>query len=132
MKAGPDERNGKKNNRRRRGRRNNRGRARRPLQPEMELICSICGKPIKYLYTAIEHGQDRGAVHFDCKLKELSDLEELGPNEKISYLGKGTFGIIKYQNGSGGKKFTIRKRITVEEQNVQSEWRKELGKPVRR
>jgi hypothetical protein len=98
----------------------------------MELNCTICGKPIKYLYTAIEHGTDRSAVHFDCKLKELEEHEEIGPNEKISYLGKGTFGIIKYQSGSGGKKFTIRKRISVEEQNVQSEWRKELGKPVRR
>jgi hypothetical protein len=120
----------KSSGKRRRGRRGNR--SRKPQRPRLDLVCSICGKPIKYVYTAIEYGEKREPIHFDCILKKLGEEEELGPNEKICYLGQGTFGIIRYHNGSGGKRFSIRKKIAVEEQNGIAEWRKELGKAVRR
>jgi hypothetical protein len=119
----------KRGSRRRRGRRGNRNR--KPQTPAVELLCGECGKPIKYVYTAIELGTNQTPVHFDCVIKILEEREELGQNEKICYIGQGSFGIIKYQNGSGGKKFTIRKRIAIEEQNKTAEWRKELGKAVR-
>jgi hypothetical protein len=125
-----EKKSGKRPGKRRRGRRGNK--SKKPLLPQVELVCSVCGKPIKYIYTAIESGQKREPIHFDCVLKDLEEREELGPNEKICYIGQGSFGIIKYQTGSGGKKFSIRKRIAVEEPNGTADWRKELGKAVRR
>lgn len=120
---------GKRGGKRRRGRRGNK--ARKPQEPQVELVCSICGKPIKYIYTAIEFGEKREPIHFDCVLKQIEEREEIGPNEKICYIGQGSFGIIKYHNGAGGRKFSIRKRIAVEEPNGISGWRKDLGRAVR-
>jgi hypothetical protein len=76
-------------------------------------LCPICKEPVRDQKTAIAASANRGAAHFDCVLQELSAQETLGPGEKITYLGKGTFGVVSYKATPGP--FAIRKRIPYEE-----------------
>jgi hypothetical protein len=93
-------------------------------------ICSVCGKAIRNLTTAIAAEKDNSPVHFECILKKLTEQETLGNNEKICYLGGGSFGIVRQKPGSGSKHFFIRKRIQVEAQDSVLEWRKDISKSL--
>lgn len=77
-------------------------------------MCPICSKPIRDESTAITSREGNEASHFDCVLAELRKNEELQPNEKICYLGKGSFGIVSIRSSSGPIRFLIRKRIQYE------------------
>lgn len=90
-------------------------------------VCSICGKNIRNLTTAIASKDDNTPVHFDCILKKLTEQESLENNEKICYLGGGSFGIVRQKPGSDSKHFFIRKRIQFEEQESVLEWRKDIS-----
>ncbi|MEW5816472.1 MAG: hypothetical protein AB1798_13885, partial [Spirochaetota bacterium] len=90
-------------------------------------ICPVCGKPVKDLYNAIADKVKGEPVHFDCIVKTITDNENLAPNETVSYLGKGSFGIIKNKGGSGPNQFTIRKRIQYEDTSQVFEWRKKIS-----
>jgi hypothetical protein len=76
-------------------------------------LCPMCGEPVRDQKTAIAASQGRGPAHFDCVLQELTGHEALAPGEKITYLGKGTFGVVSYKVTPGP--FVIRKRIPYEE-----------------
>jgi hypothetical protein len=65
-------------------------------------------------------------VHFDCVITKLAESEELGPGEKICYLGQGSFGIIKFKSGSNSRDFLIKKRIPYESGDKQAQWRKKM------
>lgn len=93
-------------------------------------VCTVCGKAIRNLTTAIAGDKENSPVHFDCILKKLTDQEPLGDNEKICYLGGGSFGIVRQKPGSGSKHFFIRKRIQVEAQDTVLEWRKDISKSL--
>ena len=67
-------------------------------------------------------------AHFDCILKELKDAHELAPQEKLCYLGGGSFGILQFKN-QGGNKFTIKKKIPYEDKTSPQEWKKPLMIP---
>ncbi len=92
--------------------------------------CPLCGKPVRYLMTAIAQGSSGEPAHFDCVLKTISDAEELQPREKVCYLGNGSFGVIKFKQ-SGQTKFTIRKRIQYEEKDKVFPWRKRISNRVK-
>ncbi|MBN2532928.1 MAG: hypothetical protein JXB88_08555 [Spirochaetales bacterium] len=91
--------------------------------------CPICHKSIHEFFTAISYKGSDNPAHFDCILKELKSQEELSPNEKICYLGNGSFGIITFRNPSSPIKFLIRKRIQYETVETSPLWRRKL--PVR-
>jgi hypothetical protein len=74
---------------------------------------------------AVCHRVTRTPAHFDCVLKELRDANEVLPQEKICYLGGGTFGILQFRT-QGTNKFTIRKKIPYEEKDFPQEWKKPL------
>ena len=57
---------------------------------------------------------------------EIKKQEELASNEKICYLGNGSFGIITFRNPSSPIKFLIRKRIQYENTEETPLWRKKL------
>jgi hypothetical protein len=90
-------------------------------------VCSFCGKTIRNLTTAIADKEDNTPVHFDCILKKLTEDESLGTNEKICYLGGGSFGIVRRKPDSDSKHFFIRKRIQFEVQENVLEWRKDIS-----
>lgn len=92
-------------------------------------ICPLCEKPVRELISAISYKNNMPA-HFDCVLREIRKSEELNQNEKVCYLGKGSFGIITFRNPSSPIKFLIRKRIQYEEQTEIPEWRKTIPRKI--
>ncbi len=97
----------------------------RPAEPQSFPDCPVCGKPVRELSMALCHRVSRTPAHFDCVLKELKDSNEVLPQEKICYLGGGTFGILSFRT-AGTNKFTIRKKIPYEEKDAPQEWKKPL------
>ncbi len=81
---------------------------------ERAVNCPICGEPVRDLKTAILTPETGKPAHFDCVLQDIAKHEPLQPGEKITYLGKGTFGVVSYKTGGGGVPFVIRKRIAYE------------------
>jgi hypothetical protein len=94
------------------------------------IVCPFCGKPVRFLLTAIASGSDNMPAHFDCVLRSIAEKEGLEENEKVCYLGKGSFGIIKYK-AQGSAKFTIRKRVQYEIGDTIVEWRKSISDSMR-
>lgn len=92
--------------------------------------CPICGRPVRYMMTAIAQGGQGAPTHFDCVLRLIGENEELQPREKVCYLGNGTFGIIRFKQG-GQSRFTIRKRIQYEEKDKVFDWRKRIAGRVK-
>jgi len=100
---------------------------RQPKQLPVRLHCPICDGEIIELASAIHFSDTNSPAHFDCILKKIEKSEELAPNEKICYLGKGSFGIVRMQKlALGGVPFIIRKRIQFENLDDIPEWRKRL------
>ena len=104
----------------------------RPIWPEVPLVfpdCPICGKPVRDLASALTHKIARQPAHFDCVMHELRDANEVAPQERICYLGGGSFGILEFHPPGGPTKFVIRKRIQYEEKELPQEWKKTLQVP---
>lgn len=114
-------------------RKNFRRRGKNFHRPPVEYkTCPICGKAVKSLLTAISVNPDMDPAHFDCVLKQLQEQETLKKGEKISYLGNGTFAVIKMKQGGKGPAFTILKKIQYEEKDKKADWRKKIGKRLKR
>lgn len=93
-------------------------------------LCSICGKNIRDLSSAITEKASGEPAHFDCVIKNLAKNETVKENEKIVYLGNGKFGIIHYENNQN-KNFQIIKEIEYEEvKEEQPDWRNRLKKEI--
>ena len=107
-------------------------------KPELERIkfkipestCPFCHNLISDFSTAIARSDDGTPSHFDCVIVDLVAKEELGSDEKICYLGNGSFGIIKERLNSRTNRFFIRKRIQYEAADKKSEWRKDISEQV--
>jgi hypothetical protein len=128
-----DERGGQgqeRNDRRNRFRRRHRGFPRRQREERKDgPPCPICERPIQELSNAINHSETERPAHFDCIMKKIEETEGgLGANEKICYLGKGSFGILRFQKMGGNIPFIIRKRIQYENIDETPEWRKNLDR----
>ncbi len=88
--------------------------------------CPICRQPVRELPSALTHKETGQPAHFDCIMHELHDSNELAPQERICYLGGGSFGILEFRQPGGPGKFVIRKRIQYEEKEKAQEWKKPL------
>ncbi len=88
--------------------------------------CPVCGKPVRELSSALTHKLSRQPAHFDCVVRELRDSNEVAPQEKICYLGGGSFGILEFRPQGSSNRFVIRKRIQYEEKEFPQEWKKPL------
>jgi hypothetical protein len=86
-------------------------------------VCPLCNNPVRDAKTAILHRATGSPAHFDCILRELTQGESLEKGEKITYLGKGTFGVLSYRNASSQLPYLIRKRIHYEDQEKRASWR---------
>jgi hypothetical protein len=78
---------------------------------------------VRDLSSAITHKESGDPAHFDCILKTLRGVLVVQQNEKICYLGKGSFGIVQFRQNSGPMRFLIRKRIQYEDTEQVPEWR---------
>lgn len=88
--------------------------------------CPICNQPVRDLPSALTHRGTGRPAHFDCIMREIRDSNELTPQERVCYLGGGTFGILEFRQPGGPGKFVIRKRIQYEEKEASQEWKKPL------
>jgi len=100
-----------------------------PVLPAVLPDCPVCGKPVKDLASALTHRLESRPAHFDCVMQEIRDTNELAPQEKVCYLGGGTFGIIELRPPGGPSRFVIRKRIQYEEKEKPQDWKKQLQVP---
>ncbi|MBN1685957.1 MAG: hypothetical protein JW852_04835 [Spirochaetales bacterium] len=92
--------------------------------------CPYCGQNVRDVLTAIAVESSDVPVHFDCVIKKIAETEELDAKDKICYLGKGSFGIVHFKNPSDPAKFTIKKRIQIEDEKKEISWRKASVKRV--
>lgn len=94
------------------------------------VLCSICGKNIRDMSSAIAEQKSGDPAHFDCVIKDLAKQETIKENEKIVYLGNGKFGIIHYDNNQN-KNFKILKEIDYEKrEEYPPDWRNTLKKEI--
>jgi hypothetical protein len=89
-------------------------------------VCPLCKKPVREISSAIAFKTTNEPAHIECIINEIKKTEPLEQNERICYLGKGSFGIIVTRNPSSPLKFLIRKRIQYEPGNTAVEWRKRI------
>ena len=93
-------------------------------------VCSVCGKNIRDLSSAITERKTGEPAHFDCIIKNIAKDETLQENEKIAYLGNGKFGVIHYDNNQN-KNFKILREIEYEEsRDEKPDWRSQLRKEI--
>ena len=92
--------------------------------------CPFCGENIRDLKTAIARREDGEPSHFDCVVKALAEKEDMQKDEKIWYLGNGSFGIVKERPNSRNNKFFVRKRIQYEDNEKKIEWRKNISEEM--
>ena len=84
--------------------------------------CPVSGGPIKDILSAVADPETGKPSDFDSVIKQLTEQEDMGPNERICYLGKGSFGVLVDQKGQKPRYF-VRKRIQYEETEPVPEWR---------
>jgi hypothetical protein len=139
---GPDE------GRRRFGRRNFRGRnggqgarntpggngsearGEKPEEKKDLPACPLCGKPVYDLTTAVAAVKETGEpAHFDCVLERVSAAESLGPQEKLVYLGSGSFGVVEFKD-KNETAFSVKRRIQWEKEGEKKDWRKGLSSRI--
>jgi len=88
-------------------------------------LCPLCQKPVRELTSAIAHRETGEPAHFDCVLKVLREEHNPGENEKICYLGNGSFGIVQFRSVSGSSlRFFVRKRLQYEKTDTTPDWRR--------
>lgn len=92
--------------------------------------CPFCGENIRELSTAIARREDGAPSHFDCVVKVLQTTEELQNDERIWYLGNGSFGVVKERPNSRNNRFFVRKRIQYEDNEKKLEWRKNISEEI--
>ena len=91
-------------------------------------LCPVCQRPVRELASAIAHRETGEPAHFDCILKLLREEHNPGENEKICYLGNGSFGVVQFR---GPMRFFVRKRVQYEKTDAPPQWRRALPRPGR-
>lgn len=90
-------------------------------------ICPICSEAITEISSALSDPNTKEPIHFDCAIKLISEKESLTPNEKITYIGQGRFGVVHFDNPHDLRKFTILRIIDWENKEQQPSWRTEIS-----
>jgi hypothetical protein len=90
-------------------------------------ICPSCGKPVHEMNSAIAEKESGLPAHFDCIITRLVEQEKPAPNERIVYLGAGSFALVEVGPNPNMTKFVIKKRIQYEEKEKKLDWRKALS-----
>ena len=91
----------------------------------------VTGEPVTDILTAIADPATGRPSNFDSVLKRLEAQETLAENERIVYMGNGSFGILVEQKGKSPR-YSVRKRIQVEDDRETPGWRRELSPGISR
>lgn len=97
------------------------------FKSENQCVCDKCGQVITDLSTALMDRTTQKPIHFDCVLKELNQQETLAEGDRLTYIGKGRFGIVNFPNIHDMKHFTIKKIIEWENRETKGEWRNQMA-----
>ncbi len=92
-------------------------------------LCPICDKPIYDMSNAVAEPSGGLPSHFDCILDRVSAAETLAQNEKIVYLGGGTFGVVEFKDKNENS-FVVKRRIQWEKEGEKKEWRKSMSSGI--
>jgi hypothetical protein len=88
--------------------------------------CPVCGQPVRDLPSAVAHRPGGEPAHFDCILNEVRSANQLGPQERICYLGSGAFGVVTFRTEGNLGSYVIKRRIQYEDREHLPEWKKQL------
>jgi hypothetical protein len=99
----------------------------RPSEPAPVPDCPYCGKPIRDLPAALTDRNSGEAIHFDCALERLTENENLGRGDAVTYIGAGRFGVVHFAGPNDPRGFTIKKIFEWEDRENRAEWRKSLA-----
>ncbi len=92
--------------------------------------CSICGKTIDDISSAIDEKRSQKPAHFDCVIQQITEQENLKEKEKIVYMGGGRFAVIQTEDDKN-KNFTVIREIPYEEERDERvEWRDALKNEI--
>lgn len=72
--------------------------------------CKICGEVIDVIASALTHPEG-GFCHFDCVLNQIASEQPLAENQKVSYIGRGTFAVVETKEDGT---FTFLRRVVWE------------------
>ncbi|MFW5800864.1 MAG: hypothetical protein ACOCVC_02425 [Spirochaeta sp.] len=125
----------------RRGRRGGRKRLEQRINPEFVTMpdpvpereygeCPISHEPIDDIYAAVDDPDTGKPARFEAVLDKLAKRENIAENERIVYIGSGTFAVAE-DNPKGGFP-VIKRRIEFEDTHHRTEWRKELSPGISR
>jgi len=91
------------------------------------LNCAYCGNPIEEMASAMGSKEKGEPVHFDCVLNKIKETEKIAPDESVTYIGQGRFGIVHFDNPQDLRHFQIRRIIEWEERDNKMDWRQEIS-----
>lgn len=93
----------------------------------------ISGEPIDDIFSAITHPATGKPARIESVIEQLTESEELGEDERIAYIGRGAFGIVRMTTGENGRPLLeVRKRIQYEDGHGRDDWRRELAPGISR
>jgi len=96
--------------------------------PELPAVsCPLCQRQIFDVSSALADPNSGEPVHFDCALTKLAEMERLGPNEHIAYIGRGSFAVVEYRDRSQTL-FTIKRKLQYEKEGAKYDWRLTMQK----
>lgn len=90
--------------------------------------CPLSGERIEDILTAIAHPETGKPCNFRSVIEHIERTEQLAKNERVCYIGEGSFAIVRGEK----EKLSIRKRIQYEDKYAKHEWRRELSPGISR
>lgn len=101
--------------------------------PEREYgPCPLSGEPIEHILSAVQDPETGRPAVLERAIERVSRNEELGENERLCYIGDGSFGVVYEERRGKNTVVEIRRRIEYENRNDKAEWRKELSPGISR
>jgi hypothetical protein len=91
--------------------------------------CPVCGKPVTDILCALTERESSLPAHFDCILASLSAAEKLMPQERLVYLGSGSFAVVE-ADPRNPQRFQIKRKLQYEPREGRPDWRKGLDRVV--
>ncbi|GMO36377.1 MAG: hypothetical protein Ta2F_12310 [Termitinemataceae bacterium] len=90
-------------------------------------ICPHCQKEIKDIAQAFTDRNSGEAIHFDCTIERIKQMEALEYGESVVYIGAGRFGIIRLAVPNLLRSFKIKKIIEWENKDERAVWRDDIA-----
>ncbi|MDR0377000.1 MAG: hypothetical protein LBH70_04315 [Spirochaetaceae bacterium] len=102
-----------------------------PIKPPADPLpvpeCSMCGKPIKDITSAVADRLTGAPAHFDCIVSQISKSETIEKGDTVTYIGGGRFGVVHFTNPHDTRNFKVKKIIEWEDKGNRADWRQTVA-----